>query len=262
MAGCGQHSLSRLKYATLSSFLLLKTFEKGLLNMLVSAVGFMEGYDPDSSPSIDLFDRAESRSLFLVPYVTNMGLVEKERSIQLDQQKKTIVSLDKEKPPPVPMFISSVTVKKDAISPSVKVDNSFIKNFIPQGTFPKEELAYNILRTTLPSYVTLHVVTLLLASGITIPREVAVDLLHRLANDDKETACNVASLLEVELDLTECSAFKNLFPSRRRKPPQSIVCHEKFNKIGVQDKIALVPQKGNTNTMRLSRLQHVRKKKQ
>ncbi|KAH9601163.1 hypothetical protein LSM04_005084 [Trypanosoma melophagium] len=260
MAVCGQHSLSRLKYATLSGCLLLKTFEKGVLNMVVSAVGFMEGYDPDSSPSIDLFDRAESRSLFLVPYVTDMGLLVKEKSVRLHQPKRPLACLRKEKPPPATLLISTVAENKDTISPSLNVDTSFIRNFTPQGAFPKEELAYRVLGTTLPSDIVLGVVTLLLASGITIPKELALELLHRLASDDRKTGCDIAALLEVELDLAESSAFKGLFSSPRRKPPQVVISQGEINKISVADKIPLVAHKGNTNTARLSRLQRVRKK--
>ncbi|EKF30216.1 peptidyl-prolyl cis-trans isomerase [Trypanosoma cruzi marinkellei] len=259
--GCGQQSISRLKYAPLSCFVTLKAFEKGLLNVLTSAVGFMEGYDSEGLTSLlGLPNDGTPRTLAFVPY--RMGTEKENNASYLLSVKPPDIQSSKK---PNSFAVSHATRVPDTkiqfpSSCMVSSDCSYNIGNFSNGFFVKEELAYGVLNSTNSYHVALRVITLLLASGVHVPRKIILDLCDRLAVEDPEAAWEIASLLEAELSLSEYmfSLCRNL--SGRRRPSFTVVqrnfCNVSLDKRTEQS----VHQKESKNS-RLSRLQSVRLKR-
>ncbi|ESS70269.1 maoC-like dehydratase [Trypanosoma cruzi Dm28c] len=259
--GCGQQSISRLKYAPLSCLVTLKAFEKGLLNVLTSAVGFMEGYDSeDLTPLLGLKNNDAPRTLAFVPYRAG---TEKEGNASYLLSVKP-PDIQSSKKPTSSTFSHATRVSDTKIQfPISCMDSSAcfynIGNF-SNDFFLKEELAYGVLNSTNSYHVAIKVITLLLASGVHVPRKIILDLCDRLAVEDPEAAWAIASLLEAELSLSEYmfSLGSNL-PGRRRSSFSEV--KNFIGNVSLDNKTEQSVHQKEFKNSRLSRLQSVRLKR-
>ncbi|RNF26018.1 peptidyl-prolyl cis-trans isomerase [Trypanosoma conorhini] len=259
--GCGQQSLSRLKYAPLSCFLTIKKLEKSLLNVLTSAVGFMEGYDSEGLiPSLGLLENNRRQSLLLVPYCTSTGT----ETITPQMPAVKPISLQSSKPRPLynplPTLRVLDTKTQRTRCPMVSSSCSYDTGGLSRGFFSGEEFAYTLLNSTSSYPDALRVVTLLLASGVHIPRKIILELCDRLAAEDNEAAWTIASLLETELSLSEYMLSLSIDPSRRRTS-SAFVAQKAVAKLPLFDAVEQPLCGEELRNVRCSRLQSVRKKK-
>lgn len=256
--GSGQGSLSRIRHSSLSVFVTLKALERSFMSLVVSAVGYLEGYALEGvASSLGSVGPTASCSLLFVPYQGNLRCNNNTPSVfpaisspTLGDRKRQV----RESLLPFPPLFNAGQRSGVGSDFTTCFDDS-----LSHGSFSKEILAFRILNETYSHDVALRVITLLLASGISIPRKTVVGLLDRLAKRNKGAACTIAFLLEAELSLTGHIFALGAGPSARR--PQfsllrNVVDSDNFVDTTVQP---MCPRK--TKAMRLSRLQNVRNRR-
>ncbi|KEG15415.1 maoC-like dehydratase [Trypanosoma grayi] len=256
-ASCGQQSLSRLKYMTLSSLMALKASEKGLLQLLVSAVSFLEGYGLEGpSPPIELLDTAESPSVLLVP--RRAGIRDGAQVSKAPFVTRLNTHHAKNEAPSTSLpHLSAASVEVKPLFSTCLTDGC-LEGAICKGPFEKEELSYRILRSTKSCDVVLNILPLLLAGGITIPKEIALGLFERLSEEDKRAVYGIASLLEVELGLSGYMLSLDVDLCRKRHS-MFLHSHDFFDKAKLPGVAHQNVRLEKTEPTRRSRLQRIRK---
>ncbi|CCD12352.1 unnamed protein product [Trypanosoma congolense IL3000] len=195
VAICGQKSLGCFKYAQFTGFLKINTHKGGVFDMFVSAVSFLEGFDNQGVPfPVDLFGSSSLKCGYDSGGVNEAFAVSK--TFPLSSKDAHILEKDISCSAPTLSKLKSVEMIKTPRDATVPV--SFFVD-IPHGLSAAEVLLCEVLKNTNTPEVTAKIMTVFLASGITIPREFVVLLIDRLAAFNESAAHGFSLFLEFDI---------------------------------------------------------------
>ncbi|CBH08837.1 hypothetical protein, conserved [Trypanosoma brucei gambiense DAL972] len=252
VAICGQRSLARFKYAAVTGLLTLKVPQGALFNMLVAAIGFLEGFDAHGlSFSVDVPDGAFCKTRPIGCCYTEVSRVSSLPKLMPTEQ--TSASTRNR---------YSMNAKTCESQPSHSVENIPFRVFIDvaDGPLAGEEFLYDKLKTVSCPCISMKVMAVFFAAGVTAPKEIMLPFFDRVATHDKTTAMNLASFLEYEMNISSYVRFLKSGQTKQHYPNRSKL--EEIMKFAARSNCGetqIASQRGGST--RSSRLQRTRERK-
>ncbi|KAG8347936.1 hypothetical protein TRVL_01233 [Trypanosoma vivax] len=246
---CGQQSLSHFRYVFISIY--SGAYKGNLLDMIVSAVGFLEGYDRDSTSSdAGLTTTSKHYSSPCNALTTKQGYLHKNISpaMVLIPRRSDI------------MTSTTALAKQDDTTVTRRLEQSdiFQESGLPVPFFV-EENAYKTLCAADSCTVLLEVVKLLVESGVTLPKNVFLPFINHLESQDREAARSMYSILKLEFGLP--TGMRNVQPHLSYSCCANSESNKSLPRMTSIPLARQLPPKRDKKTTRSSKLQQLRSNK-